>query len=359
MIVYKMHVIQNISFHNLEGERWRYIKDFPQIYKISNKGRVYSERIKNIKKQHTHISGYNVVGLYIKINGKGLIKTPKIHVLVANAFIPNPNNYKLVNHKDGNKLNNNVENLEWCSSSQNRIHALGNNLAKCKGIKINQLDLQGNIIKTFDSAADAGRWLSLRSNSINAVCRGRYKTCGGFKWEYVNKPIIDGISEELAEFWMEIEGYPNYWISTMGSVYNSKTRRLKKKHINSGYYSVNVCDDKKKQFSIRIHRLVAKTFIKNPNGKNFVNHKDGNKLNNNVENLEWCSKKENSLHSYKMGLSVSRGKKAVKQYSLDGIFIKQFSSITEAAKNLGSMTGISLCCNGKRNKAHGFKWSYA
>ena len=104
-----------------------------------------------------------------------------------------------------------------------------------------------------------------------------------------------------------------YMISTMGRVKNSKTNKILQPALYDGYLKVGLYH-KGKMYSRKIHRLVAKAFIENtyPNIKNEVNHIDGNKTNNNVDNLEWVSRKENIRHAFKIGLN--HGAKGIKNY---------------------------------------------
>ena len=90
------------------------------LYKVDENGNVFSVRNNKFLKRMTFPSGYEYVHL---CNGKGKTKLFRVHRLVAETFIPNPNNLPCVNHKDGNKLNNSVKNLEWCTHSENMIHA--------------------------------------------------------------------------------------------------------------------------------------------------------------------------------------------------------------------------------------------
>lgn len=112
--------------------------------------------------------------------------------------------------------------------------------------------------------------------------------------------------------WVELEGYENlYWISPTGLIRNHKLIR-KYQMINSGYWSINLTKDGySRRFTV--HRLVAKHFVDNPEGKPFVNHKDGNRLNNNANNLEWVTHTENLKHARDIGLTVynypTKGKK--------------------------------------------------
>ncbi len=102
-------------------EIWKDVVGYEGLYKVSNKGRLYS--IKRKRKMNPTISknGYKRVKLYI--NGK--FKTVFVHRIVAKAFLNNPENYPVVNHLDENKLNNNVENLQWCTQKQNVNHGTG------------------------------------------------------------------------------------------------------------------------------------------------------------------------------------------------------------------------------------------
>lgn len=129
-------------------EEWKPIEGYEGLYEISNFGRVKSlvgwnghkyvkrERILAPSKQQTNP---NYSRSIVKLNKNGKSKDFKVHRLVAKAFIPNPNNYKVINHKDGNPLNNKVENLEWCTQKMNIKHALENEL---KINRINTIDRQ-------------------------------------------------------------------------------------------------------------------------------------------------------------------------------------------------------------------------
>ena len=99
---------------------------------------------------------------------------------------------------------------------------------------------------------------------------------------------------EDIEIWKKINNYENYEVSSLGNVRNKNTGRILKPGIIGGYYCVGLSNIKTKTFSV--HRLVALTFIENPENKTDVNHKDKNKLNNNLVNLEWNTSKENNTH---------------------------------------------------------------
>ena len=120
---------------------------------------------------------------YLTVSLRGSTKT--IHRLVAETFIPNPLNLPCVNHKDGNKLNNHVSNLEWVSYGENNSHAIRIGLKKsinqAKGVI--QLDMNGNEVARFHSSEHA---VGFSSGNICHVCNGKRKSHGGFKWKYIN-----------------------------------------------------------------------------------------------------------------------------------------------------------------------------
>lgn len=169
------------------------IKGFPQYY-ITDTGDVYSRvrpnnyRIKKLKTVFGGTSGYPFVGLWKE--GKHYNKM--IHRMVAETFIPNPENKPQVNHIDGNKFNNNVSNLEWVTDSENKKHrykVLGYNspnkgkFGKDNGkSKIVQQIKDGNVIAEFYGVGDAHRRTGIDINSINRCCLGQQDFAGGYQW---------------------------------------------------------------------------------------------------------------------------------------------------------------------------------
>lgn len=165
-----------------DAEIFKEINDFEGYY-ISNLGRVKSCKRKTEKfiavKDDTH--GYLIVKLW-KDNKQ---YSKKIHRLVAEAFISNPENLRDVNHRDENKHNNCVENLEWISHKDNINYGTRNERAnKTKSKAIIQLDLNGNVINEFISSYDAERQLDISESNINQCCNGKRKTAGGYKWQF-------------------------------------------------------------------------------------------------------------------------------------------------------------------------------
>lgn len=174
-------------------EIWKDIPNYQGLYQISNLGNIRSllNGSKRVLKPNPSNCGYYKVELYN--NGKS--KVFYIHRLVANSFIPNPDNKKQVNHIDGDKSHNCVDNLEWVTPSENQKHAFSIGLSKSnmlgkkgslnpKSKKIEQFDSNGNFIKSWDSIAEACEFYNCNHSSISNCIAGRKKTVKGFVWKY-------------------------------------------------------------------------------------------------------------------------------------------------------------------------------
>lgn len=176
-------------------EIWKDIKGYEGLYQISNTGKVKSlTRYINSKsgrkflikektrKTTTTTAGYE----YVVLAKKGKNKTLLIHRLVAENFIPNPNNYSCVNHIDENKSNNNVLNLEWCNYEYNNtyknIHLRRNNNNITR--RVIQYDLDMNEIKRWNTITDASKEFNTNIANIIKCCKGERNHCCGFKWRY-------------------------------------------------------------------------------------------------------------------------------------------------------------------------------
>lgn len=180
-------------------EIWKPIEKFEK-YLISNLGRVYSTKRNQFIKGTPDKKGYIRVRFY----EKGKNYTCKVHRLVAQAFISNPDNLPQVNHKDENKANNCVNNLEWCDNSYNyhygtRIERtiIANTNKETTSLPV--LCIETNII--YPSINEAERQTRVSQQNISKVCHGKRITAGGFHWKYAtslrrinNRTVVDGTS---------------------------------------------------------------------------------------------------------------------------------------------------------------------
>lgn len=168
-------------------EIWRDIKGYEKIYQISNTGKIKRiEKNKELKQALNKRNGY----LYINLSGNGVNKVIRVHRLVAEAFIPNSENKPQVNHKDGNKTNNCVDNLEWVTAKENIEHAI-KTLKRdySKGIEKTHLKSQKKIIrndgKIYNSLSDAKKDIGNINAHISEVCRGKLKSTCGYSFKYL------------------------------------------------------------------------------------------------------------------------------------------------------------------------------
>lgn len=193
------------------GEIWKIIPGTYEKYSVSNLGRVrrnehytdvrpdnyhfnwrkhhYKEKV---LKPYTNSDGYKVVTLQMS-GGWNMVR--RVHTLVAEAFVPNPENKPCVNHKNEIRDDNRADNLEWCTVEyNNRYGTRTEKIRKSSGKRIAQYDLQGNLIKIWNSISEAMRSFGCNGNSgISRVCRGvaGRKTYKGFVWKYVDESILN------------------------------------------------------------------------------------------------------------------------------------------------------------------------
>ena len=158
-------------------EVWKDITGFEGLYQVSNKGRIKSLAKNKMLKSFICGSGYDEVLLY----KNGHRKPKMIHRMVAEAFVPNESNKREVNHKDGNKFNNDFTNLEWVTPSENIRHSY--NVLNHKAFSRNVKCVETKEI--FNSLNEAATKHGLKSPLIWKCCNGRQKTTGGFHWEYI------------------------------------------------------------------------------------------------------------------------------------------------------------------------------
>ena len=182
-------------------EVWLPIKGYENLYEVSNKGRIRSlNRLVKKWNGNRTIKGFILKqyvkrGYYqIRLSKNGAYKYYQVHRLVAIAFIPNPKNLPCINHRDENRLNNCIENLEWCSYEYNNQY--GTRGKKISNTHKNRYDcsrpvrqkLNGTIISTFPSLGEAARQTGINRSNIGSCCRGieHFNTAGGYSWEFAD-----------------------------------------------------------------------------------------------------------------------------------------------------------------------------
>ena len=420
-----------LELNFLSGVR---VKDF-ENYVIYTNGDIYSLYINNLI---TPSSSYGYLKVVLCHNGNH--KTCTIHRLVAESFIPNPKNLKIVNHKDLNKINNDVTNLEWCSQLENVRHAVCNG-KRGKGKFLYQFEKDGKLVASYSSireasnitgikissisgaangrlmygggfcwsldgifhkpihkqcvpvqqiciytgkilcifaggSTEAGKITGINSSQISAACKRSELTAGGYKWQYAD-PISDYRTMKKSEMekecaqWVKLAEYPQYRISKDGRIYSERIKNVIDLKYACGYYRLPLKNKNGEMKNISIHRLVAMAYIPNPDNLPIVNHIDGDKLNNKIENLEWATYKTNAKHAKELGLVGTGGRKGVRhiknspfaikvgKYTLEDSLIRVYDSISQAAKDTGTPEAhIIKVCQGKQKFTQGYKWKY-
>lgn len=157
-----------------EKEEWKDVVGYEGLYKISSFGNILSSYSNKLLKPKKEWSGYARVAL---VKDKD-VKFWSVHRLVLTAFVPNIENKNTINHKDGDKLNNRLENLEWATSQENILHAWANGKHDNHKVKIKCVETG----KIFNTIKEAAQKMNVSETGISHCLSGRYKTTGGFHW---------------------------------------------------------------------------------------------------------------------------------------------------------------------------------
>lgn len=190
-----MNIYLNKDAKSLDGEIWNTLPNYESRYECSNLGRVKSligkegKRKEKIISQSFHVQGY----LKTSICYKNIEKTISVHRLIALSFIENPENKREVNHKNGIKTDNCVENLEWVTPSENVQHSYNTGLHRGSMFgkkggnhngakKVTQFDISGNIVNKYNSIIEASDSTGIKSKTISDACLGRQRAAGGYIW---------------------------------------------------------------------------------------------------------------------------------------------------------------------------------
>lgn len=260
---------QNIIINN-DQETWSQIKDLEHTkYLISTYGNIKNTET-GYQLEKNYKSGYPTV----LITHQNISKTYKVHKLVGKTFLPYYDDKLVINHIDGDKTNTKLSNLECITQSDNIKHAYETGLL---------------VVPNYNNFM----------------------------------PNISDENDFLQQESKIIPNYPNYSATKSGKIFSNKTKKYIKGQINNeGYIRLGLYGTNgEKKFLV--HRLIAETFIPNPQNKPQVNHIDSNKSNNCVENLEWITNRENREH-------------ALRQYRTESIVPKNYSlnNFRQVEKNI-------------------------
>jgi hypothetical protein len=302
-------------------ELWKPIPEFERYF-CSNLSRV--RRGNKIKKINIETARKNNKYIDISLNKDNKSYSKKLHRIVAHTWIPNPYRLKTVNHKDGDKYNNRLDNLEWMSTKDNNKHARDTELNPGRTIGYSVIQF------TKDYKREIARWLSyaiaektlgIYSGDISKVCRGINRTAGGYGWRRADES--DGLYNDKEI--RAIPGFPGYTASRDGIVFGLKNQKLEAQEKN-GYHVLSL---KKYNAFHGVHYFIALAFVSNsdPRNKTQIDHIDTNKLNNHASNLRWVTTKENMNNKITKNKLVHK----VQKYSLDNVLLRNYPSKKIAA----------------------------
>jgi hypothetical protein len=302
---------------------------------LANGGKIVDENMKPVKKNEVSFGTFEV--------GR----------LVASTFLKNPDNKPYVRHIDGNKLNNNVNNLEWSDKMDDDENK--NDSKKVSDVIVKSEREELHIEPDMIFKTKTGDVVELYKINYGNVSDEKENNPKEIKKGGLNpKPdrvVEDATGKQIELYKINEEGLDGHRISICGKVWSSHNEKFLNPQKRNGY----------KGFSYNgghhaVHRLVAKTFVANTDDKPYVNHIDENKLNNDASNLEWVSQKENTQRHCKE-ISHSRQVKQIDPKT--GEVVKIFDQVSGAATAIKlTPRAIQLVLNGQNKSAGGYYWEY-
>jgi len=321
-------------------------------YEASTDGRVRNAKTREQMSLCMRQTGYYNVAL---TPDDGKSKTYPVHRLIAKVFVPNPENKKTVHHKDSRPGNNHVSNLMWATQKEQCNMKPTEHKCKPRKVPIFRMTLDEKSITKFEDVEDAVKSSGLSKNDLLKACNTK-QPLADHKWRFCDKTALEG--EILNP--VTIPGLEElYLASDYGRVYKVVAKTFTFGSLTSaGYRKMSVRFPDGKTAPMLIHRLVASAF--KGHDTRFVNHKDGNKLNNHIDNLEYVSGSQNTQHAVNMGLITNKHRlKEVVQFDLKGNEIKRFESATSASNETKIWRqNIITVCKKKTASAGGFIWKY-
>lgn len=266
---------------------WHPCKEF-SLYEVTRDGRLRHCNTLRVAKPKPRQDGYIRVTLYT-VDKKKI--TVGLHRVIASTFLSNPDNHPVVDHINGIKHDNRVENLRWASLSTNAKNVKPKKFGLSRPVL--QLTSAGILVERHDSNKSAATKYGIQASSIYLCCNGKITNAGGFVWKYAD------INEYEDEIWKELTLDERcIRVSNLGRI-KFENNRITEGFVDSGagYRRISITHGGQ-EHTYRLHRLVlmAHDNITEPD-KYVVNHKDKNKLNNRVDNLEWCLQSDNIKHA--------------------------------------------------------------
>ncbi|CAK0876810.1 unnamed protein product, partial [Prorocentrum cordatum] len=293
-----------------------------------------------------------------------------VHRLVAHTFIgpPSGGDRYEVNHIDGNKSNNRVDNLEYVSRAQNMLHHFRTKLLQRRSsTEANSKPVFARICGSqtwtrFDSIKGAAISLKVCASNFFSCCKGKLTSVGGVEFRYAESIARPG--EEWRTALCPCSGLPltSWEVSSHGRVKNSKSLISRGSLAASGYRVV--CASLYGRLSaLRVHRLVARAFLgpAPDSERHLVHHKDSDRGNNHVDNLQYVTASENAQYSHQRGPRSTKNRVVPVQARLSGTesWIT-YPSVSEASLLLSVPTSsISRCCHGSQQSAKGYEFKRA